>query len=67
MSTTSPIGAVVCALCSGSVVPTEMVSLELPLSDGGSQGLYVHWSCLRNALHPTVPLSDVDSYGGPGK
>jgi hypothetical protein len=38
----------------------------LTLVEGGEQGLYVHWHCLRSVLHEEVPLLDAGDYqGGP--
>ena len=36
--------------------------IELPLDDGGYQGLIAHWQCVADVMHDQVPLLEPDAY-----
>ena len=51
--------SVQCSFCGDGIVrrPPEPLSLLIPLEDSGAQELFSHLSCLRDRLHPSVPLA----------
>lgn len=51
-----------CGICAQRCAPGDRVSVELRLATGGTQHFFVHWQCLRTAVHPEVVLHDVDDY-----
>jgi hypothetical protein len=66
MKSAARVEPVMCAFCAASVEAADRVCLHLPLVEEGGQALYVHWRCLRSAVHADVPLLEVDAYqGGP--
>jgi len=46
-----------CCFCGEAIEGSRLVELLLPLEDGGTQTLYTHVACLRQHLHPSVPLA----------
>jgi hypothetical protein len=55
-----------CCFCGSSIarVGPDPVALVIPMADGGTQDLRCHLACLREALHPSVPLGVFED-GGP--
>lgn len=46
-----------CCFCGTIVAPPESPTvLTIPWDDGSEQDLYCHLTCLRKAVHPSVPL-----------
>jgi hypothetical protein len=57
-SALEPIHQYQCCFCGNTIVQRAMdpVVLSLELPDDGLQQLYSHLDCLRERLHPNVPL-----------
>jgi hypothetical protein len=54
-----------CCFCGQTIKGhhADPVLLEIPLTPEGTQALYAHLTCLRRALHPSVPLGVFDDQG----
>ncbi len=51
-----------CCFCGNALIAreVEVVTLVIPLHEGGAQELRSHLTCLRRSLHPSVPLAVLD-------
>ena len=51
-----------CCFCAKPVANTDIepIVLNIDVGDGGSQQLYCHARCLKDALDPSVPLFPFD-------
>ena len=48
-----------CCFC-GQTIDDTVHRITVDVEDGGSQELFTHLVCLRQRLHPSVPLSELD-------
>ena len=47
-----------CCFCGGSIEGSEkaLIEINIPMEEESSQNLYAHKKCLKERLHPTVPI-----------
>ncbi len=45
-----------CCFCGSTIERGARLTLEIPHSDGSSQGLASHIACFEERLHPSVPF-----------
>lgn len=54
-----------CCFCGGTIEGDARLTLEIPHSDGSSQGLASHIACFEERLHPSVPFRKPEAEATP--